>query len=222
MPNGDGKTLWSTADRSRYFLIPAGQSLPSGAFELREAGGRAMKCDAQAVAQYEISAEQANVRLRGALSLVFDGARQVVADLVARGAAGAAGAPGGAGGAVPSDKVARDFDVVKRGLRDLFASFVEAARDASEKTAAAPATAATGGDTPVGDTGVASAASSVTEAAARSGEALATKVKAFLGSAELEQIVRAAATRLQSLADDLQARREGPPAPADGADKPKQ
>ncbi len=201
MASGDGKTLWATSDRTRFFLIPDASELRSGDFELRDMLGRPRQVDAAAAAAFEITPEQAHQRIREAFGSVLDGVRQVVAELVARGSGAQAAPP-----SERAERVQQDIDQIKRGVRDLFSSLIAAA--------SRPDTAVA--DKDVGSPPPSSVSAPMAQAAAvvESGAAaVAEKVKQLLGSPEVAQAVRGAAARLQAIADDLSAR--------SGREKPK-
>jgi len=79
--------LWSDLSRSRHFLIPDDEKLPSGDFILRTLTGRQQQVDPKALEPFEISQEQAKAWLKGQLGQVLQSAKGAVMDALSRGLA---------------------------------------------------------------------------------------------------------------------------------------
>jgi hypothetical protein len=71
-------TLWSDPERTRFFLVPDDKELPPGQFVLRTITGRNMEVDEAALAEYEISEQEAKEWLKGEFGKMLDGARAAV------------------------------------------------------------------------------------------------------------------------------------------------
>ncbi|HEX2223166.1 MAG TPA: hypothetical protein VHN15_03050, partial [Thermoanaerobaculia bacterium] len=54
-----GSILWSTSDRTRYFLIPEGRELPPGDLLLVRLTGQRQEADPAAAAEFEVPREEA-------------------------------------------------------------------------------------------------------------------------------------------------------------------
>ena len=81
------KTLWSDVTRRRHFLIPDGQGLPPGDFVLRTVTGRQQQVQADAVAPFEVTHDEAKVWLRVQFGQVVDKAKGAVLDALRKGQA---------------------------------------------------------------------------------------------------------------------------------------
>ena len=81
------KTLWSDFTRTRHFLIPDNENLPSGDFILRTLTGRQQQVDPKALEPFEISQEQAKAWLKDQFGQVLQSAKGVVMDALGRGLA---------------------------------------------------------------------------------------------------------------------------------------
>ena len=81
------KTLLSDQTRTRHFLIPDNENLPSGDFILRTLTGRQQNVDPEALEPYEISQEQAKAWLKDQFGQVLQSAKGAVMDALGRGLA---------------------------------------------------------------------------------------------------------------------------------------
>jgi hypothetical protein len=72
------KTLWFNSDRTRFFLVPNGQELPSGDFILRRGMSHQMQVDELALQPYEITREAARAYLDSQAEQVLDEAKSSV------------------------------------------------------------------------------------------------------------------------------------------------
>ena len=79
---GATKTLWSDATRSHHFLIPDSDELPSGDFELRTVTGRQKHVDADIIAAYEITHDEAKAWLKGQFGQVVETAKESILDSI--------------------------------------------------------------------------------------------------------------------------------------------
>ncbi|HKQ04347.1 MAG TPA: hypothetical protein VJ464_04390 [Blastocatellia bacterium] len=70
-------SLWTDTARTRFFLIPDDKQFPLGDFVLRTLTGREMEVDPTALAEYEISEQEAKGWLKGEFGKMLDGARAV-------------------------------------------------------------------------------------------------------------------------------------------------
>jgi hypothetical protein len=72
------KTLWFNGDRTRFFLVPNDQELPSGDFILRRGVSHQMQVDELALQPYEITREAARAYLDSQAEHVLDEAKSSV------------------------------------------------------------------------------------------------------------------------------------------------
>jgi hypothetical protein len=70
--------LWSDPARSRFFLIPARRTLPPGDFILRTITGREQRVHDAALAEFEVTEEQAKEWVKGEFGKILDTARGAV------------------------------------------------------------------------------------------------------------------------------------------------
>lgn len=73
-------TLWSTSERSRFFLIPDERDLPSGNFELRTVTGRHQQVDESVLAEFEVSREEAKVWLKEQFGQMLSASKSGIMD----------------------------------------------------------------------------------------------------------------------------------------------
>jgi hypothetical protein len=72
------KTLWFNGDRTRFFLVPNDQELPSGDFILRRGVSHQMQVDELALPPYEVTREAARAYLDSQAEQVLDQAKSSV------------------------------------------------------------------------------------------------------------------------------------------------
>jgi hypothetical protein len=72
----DTRQLWRTADRRRWFLVPAGEQMPVGGLRLRSATGGEALADPSWIARYEVSVEEGRAWAREALGATLGALRQ--------------------------------------------------------------------------------------------------------------------------------------------------
>jgi hypothetical protein len=77
-------TLWSDVHRTRFFLIPDDQQLPSGDFVIHTITGRKLSLDAAGLTSFEITEIEARKWLESQLGNMLDGARGAFERLVDR------------------------------------------------------------------------------------------------------------------------------------------
>ena len=70
--------LWFNSDRTRFFLVPSDQELPSGDFILRQGVSHQMQVDELALQPYEITREAARSHLDSQAEHVLDEAKSSV------------------------------------------------------------------------------------------------------------------------------------------------
>lgn len=78
------RSLWTTPDRARHFLVPEAADLPGGALALRTASGRERAVDPEAAAPYEVTEAEAKAWLEGQLKGLLGEARSGVLGFVGR------------------------------------------------------------------------------------------------------------------------------------------
>lgn len=76
------RTLWSDITRTRHFLIPDGDELSAGDFELRTVTGRQKRVGAETVARYEITHEDAKAWLKDQFGQVVESAKESILDSI--------------------------------------------------------------------------------------------------------------------------------------------
>lgn len=81
------KTLWSDLPRTRHFLIPDGQELPPGDFVLHTVTGRQQQVEAEAMAPFEVTQEEAKAWLKGQFGQIIDKAKGAVLEALRQGQA---------------------------------------------------------------------------------------------------------------------------------------
>ncbi len=77
-------SLWSDAHRTRFFLIPDDQQLPSGEFAIHTITGRKLAVDPVSVAQFEITEAEAKKWLESQLGSMLDTAHGAVERFIDR------------------------------------------------------------------------------------------------------------------------------------------
>lgn len=68
-------TLWSTPDRTRYFLIPEGRELPPGGLLLVRLTGQRQEVDPAAAAEFEVARDEAKSWTESELKAVLGDVR---------------------------------------------------------------------------------------------------------------------------------------------------
>jgi len=71
-------TLWFNGDRTRFFLVPNDQELPSGDFILRRGVSHQLQVDELALPPYEVTREAARAHLDSQAEQVLDEAKSSV------------------------------------------------------------------------------------------------------------------------------------------------
>ena len=71
-------TLWFNSDRTRFFLVPNDQELPSGDFILRQGVSHQMQVDELALPPYEVTREAGRAHLDSQAEQVLDEAKSSV------------------------------------------------------------------------------------------------------------------------------------------------
>lgn len=74
----ESKTLWSNHDRTRFFLIPDDPEIPPGDFVLRTLTGRELRVAPSALAEFEVSEQEAKEWLKAEFGKMLDGARSAI------------------------------------------------------------------------------------------------------------------------------------------------
>jgi|GEM_PF-5652712 len=78
----DGKTIWSDRTRTRHFVIPDDETLPTGDFVLRTTTGRQQQVDPDAAAPYEVSQDEAVEWLKSQLGQAVEDAKGAIMDSI--------------------------------------------------------------------------------------------------------------------------------------------
>lgn len=128
MTTSASKTVWSTPDRNRHFVIPDDTDLPTGPFALRTVVGRQMDVDEQAALHYEVSRDEAKEYLKQQMGDVVEQAKDAVMGWLRKGTetpsaaasqSSATKATGDADPATPEPPPHRLRDIVDRATADL-------------------------------------------------------------------------------------------------------
>ena len=80
----DPRTLWTNVSRTRFFLIPDGEPLPSGELPIRTITARETKVDDVSLFKFEVTEEEAKSWLRDEFGKMLDGARAAAERFTAR------------------------------------------------------------------------------------------------------------------------------------------
>ena len=118
--------LWNTPDRSRYFLFPVGQPMPSGDLKLRAGPLKTQDVDAELAAQYEISKDEARVHINSRMKDAFSKVHQAFQKVRNREGEGEAPDPSAVFGMDPGEMFTEGGDSAKEGLKNMV-SFIGAA-----------------------------------------------------------------------------------------------
>lgn len=78
------KTVWSSSERSRYFLIPDECDLRAGKFQIRTTTGCQQTVHESALIEYEISREEAKAWLKQQFAQILDSAKTGILDGIKR------------------------------------------------------------------------------------------------------------------------------------------
>jgi len=76
-------TLWSDATRSRFFVIPDIEEPPPGAYPIFTLTGRRKRVDANSLAPYELSEDEAKEWLKMQFADMLDNSRAAITQWVA-------------------------------------------------------------------------------------------------------------------------------------------
>lgn len=117
--------LWNTADRSRYFLFPAGLDIPSGDLRVSSGPLKTRDVDGERAAEYEISKDEARVHINARAKEAFANVHRVFQKVRNREGEGEAPDPADVFGVEPGEMFT-DGDRAKEGLKNMV-SFIGAA-----------------------------------------------------------------------------------------------